>query len=163
MDSLLALYNQPHLITDGDALILAGGWFRIAVWAISCVALALLAWFLIRTGHPRRHAWLALGVSAAVAIIVIPGIARERIAVSRDKLTIETGLWFDPVAIDYALADYVRAHEVTRKTNWYRTDHFLILEARDGPDRRYRMSDFFRANRELIFERLAAAGLEIHR
>lgn len=162
MDSLLALYNQPRLIADGDSLILVSGWFRIAAWAVSCAALALLSWGLHRAGHPRRYAWVALGVALAVAVIVIPGIARERIAVSPQKLTIETGLWFDPVVIDYALAEFVRAHEVERPTNWYRTDHFLILEARDGPDRRYRMSDFFRANRVLIFERLAAAGLKIH-
>ncbi len=161
MDSVLALYNQPRLIADGDTLILVSGWFRVTAWAISCAALALLSWGLFRGGHARRPAWVALGVSLAVAVVVIPGIARERITVSPDQLAIQTGLWFAPVVIDYRLAEFVAAHEVEPPTNWYRTDHFLILEARAGPDRRYRMSDFFSANRELIFERLSAAGLEI--
>ncbi len=163
MEFLLALYNQPRLVPAGDELILLSGWFRLTAWCISTAALALISWFLVRGNRGRRYGWLGFGVCLATIGIVIPGVVGERITISPEALRIETGLWFEPIVIDYRLGDFERAYEVRRRTHWYRTDLFLILEPREGPRRRYRMSDFFRANRELIFARLAAAGLPVER
>ncbi len=151
------------MVAEGDALILVSGGARLAAWWLSAGALAVVSWALVRARSTRRYGWLGFGVSLAVMGIVIPGVANERIVISPQALTIHTGLWFEPTVIHYPLANFIRAHEVLRHPNWYRSDYFLVLEAREGPPRRYRMGDFFIANRDFIFSHLAAAGLEVER
>ena len=112
--------------------------------------------------HRRKLAPGFCFASFAIPLIVVPGIARESIAVTPAGLSIRTGFWFAPTERTLPFADLdeiVETSEEVAQRGAERRDRVWSWRYRAGPPRRLKLPDLLDANRRPVIEYLHRQGL----
>ena len=96
VDDVIGLFSDAILEKDGQgALLIRSSLTRLLAWAALGLPLAGLGILLLKK-KVYRWGCCALAVPVLVFLIVLPGLAREKIVITDEELKVGTGLWFAP-------------------------------------------------------------------
>lgn len=87
---------------EGGVVVTFAWWVKVGV-LVASVIVALVGVRLSRT-HPKLKA-VALGLAFVGGPIVVPGVWIDSARISKEHLSLQTGIWFSPRIVDVRLAD----------------------------------------------------------
>lgn len=158
------LFSSAAAEYSADGMILRSAGVRYVVWAILFVVLAgpaLWCWWK-RVGV--RLAMIVGLTSLAIPLIVLPGLATERIEIGPKTMVVTTGFWFRPtqhtLAVEGLLAITERT-EVVRQRGGERTFRSWVFHYGSNFTRSLRLSDMLYANRATVLEFFRKRGIEV--
>jgi hypothetical protein len=158
------LFSRAILSTSGDSLVIYSAPARYVGWIIAFAVLLPAGWI----GWRRRiGGTLAPGVffaSFAIPLIVVPGIALERIEVSPRGLSSVTGFWFKPTRREVRFDGLLRideSAEAVKQRRLPREDLVWTFYFANGRNTRLKLSDLLSANRGPVLDHLRRQGVEV--
>jgi len=131
---------------------------RYIAWIAAFVILCPLSWWCWRrrfSGHLAPSVFLA---SFLIPLIVLPGIAVEKVHVSPTKLSVHTGFWFSPTVNEVSLANL---ESIAERSDSFRNQTFWYFRYNSGEQAVLDLPDLLKAHRAEVTNYLGSRGVEI--
>jgi len=158
------LFSSAAAEYSADGMILRSAGARYMVWAVLFLVLAgpaLWCWWM-RVGV--RFAMIVGLTSLAIPLIVLPGLATERIEIGPKTMVGTTGFWFSPtqhtLAVEGLLAVTERTEVVRRRGGEQRLRSW-VFHYGSSFTRSLQLSDMLYANRAIVLEFFRKRGIEV--
>jgi hypothetical protein len=162
---MLELFSSAFMTTTADGgLVLHSAPYRYVGWVLAFVVLLPLSWFCWRRKIAGTLAPGFFFASFTIPLIVLPGIARERIEVSPRELSVSTGFWWAPtertIRFDRLRLLEERSEKIAQR-RMERRDIFWIFHYESGVTARLKLPDLLAGNRESVLALLRKHGFAV--
>ena len=167
------LLAQPHVVTDGDDLVLTHDVISVlACAAIPVVALLVtvgcwrFAGRLAERDTPDAQAPLKVRIVACgafvfalvMAVVLIPGMMHLEVRITDDRLMQTTGFWWDESVREFPF-DQIEAIREGTHPGRFGPEVVWFIEWRGGRGERFRPCDLIAENSEFVAEELRKRGV----
>ena len=160
---LSRIFASAIVEEDAAGLSIRSAPGRYAVWVLAFAVILGAAWFCRRRRLGGNLAHGAFYASFAIPVIVVPGIALESVSVSRDGLTVRTGLWFLPTVTRISLQGIESITEqsaAVRQRGLPRRDTHWRFRYGNGSERTLKLPDLLMAHGDAAVGYLARQGVQ---
>ena len=158
-DSLL---SAGSIVQSADgSLTITSAPARYVAWVVAFALMASISRWCWNRGIGGRTAPAIFCASLFIPIIVLPGIATERVQVTSDAIVLRGGLWLAPNNRTISLSDLDEIREREEPSDQRdrsRHDTFWYFDYGNGEEIRLDLSDLLEANRSHVVEFLRAQG-----
>jgi hypothetical protein len=150
------------MLDAGKAVTLPNGEFllqsatsRYVAWIAIFLVVTLVSRGLLRRRIGGATPAGAILGAFIIPLLILPGIAMERVRVTPTDLEVRTGYWMAPTTMHYALADLVEIEE----GRTVREDLQWKFRYANGKVRSLRLPNLLEGNRPPVVEALKARGI----
>ena len=140
-------------IADG-ALVLRSAPVRCLVWFLALAIIPLGAWYCCRKQFPPVLAFFALLIPSSC---ILPGMANERIEITRAEIVLDIGFWFWPEKKVISLEDLRMIEEHRRGIYSF----VWIFHYRSRRPTELILSDMLTSNRAVVLDFFQNRGIQI--